>query len=118
MNLTAVNCELQAAENDSQGTKHFCTEFELDTSNGLLNTKNLQNHLVECENDLETISFNLILNESDDEKSNGLNEFLSFLSDRISAFNTQLAAVSKPLIPFDTGTTDQMKKNWYHLHRD
>ena len=108
LNLSEVNCATQASE-----TSSLCNELEFNTSNGqILKEKNLQNHLVECENDLETVSFKLNPNDGGDEQVDDLKEFLTNLANKVDAVDTRL----KPLI-FSSGSHDQMENNWYHLHR-
>ena len=91
-----------------------CPEFEAETSNGRLSKKNIKSHFIECENDLETISFKLLPNTSDVERAKNLSDFLAFLNERIDALNAEFEADSIPFIPFNT--VDDNDESWYHLH--
>ena len=93
-----------------------CPEFEADTSNGRLSKKNLESHLIECENDLETLSFKLSPNTSFVERTKNLSDFLAFVHGKVDSLNAFFEAQSIPLIPFST--IDEKNGTWYHLHRN
>ena len=116
--LIEVNesCGKESTENDPMNIESAACRFE--TSNGPLTSKDLENHVVQCENDLETLSFRLILNNQDDEKIRSLEEHLAVLAETVGGWNEKFKAESRPLIPFDTGSVNEMKEHWYHLHKD
>ena len=93
-----------------------CPEIEAETSNGRLSEKNLKSHVIECENDLEMLSFQLLPNTSDVERTNNLSDFLAFVNRKMEVLNAQFEADSLPLFPFNT--VDGNNRSWYHLHRD